>query len=138
MDLCQKSSESFSIFFFIEEYQFRSTFFVIEIFWYDIFLNHGGGSAYVIYGWSQRLSSENNLQVEVNPPKRQKNDENIKILENRVEKLEKDVQSVNKVWRNRLIIRILQISTNEDTESLTKLGPDELLSKYEEVMVKLV
>ena len=67
-----------------------------------------------------------------------KNDKNIKVLENRVEKLEKDVQSVNKVWRNRLIIRILQISTNEDTESLTKLGPDELLSKYEEVMVKLV
>ena len=29
--LCQKLSESFSIFFFIEEYQFRSTF-VIDIF----------------------------------------------------------------------------------------------------------
>ena len=30
--LCQKLSESFS-FFFIEEYQFRSTFLVIDIFW---------------------------------------------------------------------------------------------------------
>ena len=30
--LCQKSSESFSTF-FIEEYQFRSTFFVIDILW---------------------------------------------------------------------------------------------------------
>ena len=30
--LYQKLSESFSIFFFIEEYQFRSTFFVIDIF----------------------------------------------------------------------------------------------------------
>ena len=30
--LCQKLSESFSIFFFIEEYQYRSTFFVIDIF----------------------------------------------------------------------------------------------------------
>ena len=30
--LCQKLSESFN-FFFIEEYQFRSTFFVIDIFW---------------------------------------------------------------------------------------------------------
>ena len=30
--LCQKLSESFSIFFFIEEYQFRSIFFVIDIF----------------------------------------------------------------------------------------------------------
>ena len=30
--LCQKLSESFSIFFFIEEYQFRSTFFVFDIF----------------------------------------------------------------------------------------------------------
>ena len=29
--LCQKLSESFSIF-FVEEYQFRSTFFVIDIF----------------------------------------------------------------------------------------------------------
>ena len=31
--LCQKLSESFSIFFFIEEYQFRGTIFVIGIFW---------------------------------------------------------------------------------------------------------
>ena len=30
--LFQKLSESFSIFFFIEEYQFKSTFFVIDIF----------------------------------------------------------------------------------------------------------
>ena len=30
--LCQKLSESFSIFFFIEEYQFRGTFSVIDIF----------------------------------------------------------------------------------------------------------
>ena len=30
--LSQKLSKSFSIFFFIEEYQFRSTFFVIDIF----------------------------------------------------------------------------------------------------------
>ena len=30
--LCQKLSESFSIFLFIEEYQFRSTFFVIDFF----------------------------------------------------------------------------------------------------------
>ena len=30
--LYQKLSESFSIFFFIEEYQFRSTFFVIDTF----------------------------------------------------------------------------------------------------------
>ena len=30
--LCRKSSESFSIFFFIEEYQFRRTFFVTDIF----------------------------------------------------------------------------------------------------------
>ena len=27
-------------FFFIEKYQFRSTFFVIHIFWYNQFLNH--------------------------------------------------------------------------------------------------
>ena len=30
--LCQKSSESFWVFFFIEKYKFRSTFFVIGIF----------------------------------------------------------------------------------------------------------
>ena len=30
--LCQKSSESFSTFFYIEEYQFRGTFFVFDIF----------------------------------------------------------------------------------------------------------
>ena len=30
--LCQKLSESFSIFFFIVEYQFRGMFFVIDIF----------------------------------------------------------------------------------------------------------
>ena len=35
--LRQKSSESFSIF-FIEEYQFRSAFFVIDIFWHIFFL----------------------------------------------------------------------------------------------------
>ena len=38
--LYQKSSESFSFFFFIEEYQSRSTFFVIDIFWQHQFLNH--------------------------------------------------------------------------------------------------
>ena len=30
--LCQKLSKSFSIFFFFEEYQFRSTFFVTDVF----------------------------------------------------------------------------------------------------------
>ena len=38
--LRQKISESFSIFFFIEEYKFRGTFFVIDIFWKLQFLKH--------------------------------------------------------------------------------------------------
>ena len=76
---------------------------------------------------------KNNLQVEVDSSRKQKNDENIKIIE----KLERDLQSeknVMKVWRNRLIARILRISAHEDLECLTKLGPEELFSKDEEVM----
>ena len=38
--LCQKLSESFQIFFFIDQYQLRSTFFVIDIFWQIQFLKH--------------------------------------------------------------------------------------------------
>ena len=51
--------------------------------------------------------------------------------------MERDLQSeknVMKVWRNRLIARILRISAHEDLECLTKLGPEELFSKDEEVM----
>ena len=36
--LCQKLSESFSIFFFIKEYQFRSTFFVIDKIFKSLYL----------------------------------------------------------------------------------------------------
>ena len=38
--LCQKLSESFQSFFFIEEFDFRGTPFVIDIFWKLQFLNH--------------------------------------------------------------------------------------------------
>ena len=79
-------------------------------------------------------------------PKKQKN-ETIKILEERLEKAEQALQSkdsllrsetmVSKLWRKRIAAKILQLSTNEDLESLTKLGPEELLSKYEEVIVKV-
>ena len=86
------------------------------------------------------------VKVEIHQ-KKQKN-EAIKILEERVEKAEQELQSkdsllrsetmVSKFWRNCIAARILQMNyRNEDLESLIKLGPEELLSKYEEVMVKV-
>ena len=38
--LCQKLSKAFQFFFFIEEFDFRVTLFVIDIFWILQFLNH--------------------------------------------------------------------------------------------------
>ena len=92
-----------------------------------------------------RFLLTHSVKVEIQQ-KKQKN-EAIKIIEERLEKLEQALQSkdsllrsetmVSKLWRNRIAAKILQISVNEDLESLTKLGPEELLSKYEEVMVKV-
>ena len=82
------------------------------------------------------------VKVEIQP-KKQKN-EAMKSIEDRLEKLKQALQSllrsetmVSKLWRNRIAAKILQLSTKEDLESLTKLGPEELLSKYEEVIVKV-
>ena len=85
------------------------------------------------------------VKVEIEP-KKQKN-EAIKILEERLEEAEQALQSkdsllrsetmVSKLWRNRIAAKILQLSKIEDLESLTKLGPEELLSKYEEAVVKV-
>ena len=78
------------------------------------------------------------VKVEIHQ-KKQKN-EAIKILEERLERSEQALRSetmASKLWRNRIAAKILQISTNEDLESLTKFGPEELLSKYEEVIAKV-
>ena len=78
------------------------------------------------------------VKVEVQQ-KKQKN-EAIKILEERLEKSEQALRSetmVSKLWRYCIAAKILQISTNEDLESLIKFGPEELLSKYEEVIAKV-
>ena len=78
------------------------------------------------------------VKVEIQQ-KKQKN-EAIKILEERLEKSEQALRSetmVSKLWRNRIAAKILQLSTKEDLESLTKLEPEELLSKYEEIMLKV-
>ena len=98
------------------------------------------------YLFAVRFLLTHSVKVEIQPPKKQKN-EAMKSIEDRLEKLEQALQSkdsllqsetmVSKLWRNRIAAKILQLSTNEDLESLTKLGPEELLSKYEEVMVNL-
>ena len=95
----------------------------------------------------------NPVKVEIHQKKQE--NEAIKILEERVEKAEQELQSkdselqskdsllrsetmVSKLWRNCITARILQMNyRNEDLESLTKLGPEELLSKYEEIVVKV-
>ena len=99
-----------------------------------------------LYLFAVRFLLTHSVKVEIQPPKKQKN-EAMKSIEDRLEKLEQALQSkdsllqsetmVSKLWRNRIAAKILQLSTNEDLESLTKLGPEELLSKFEEVMVKV-
>mgnify|MGYP001240147895 FL=1 len=103
-------------------------------------------SSIYLYLFAVRFLLTHPVKVEVQQ-KRQKI-EAIKILEERVEKAEQELQSkdsllrsetmVSKLWRNCIAARILQMNyRNEDLESLIKLGPEELLSKYEEVMVKV-